>query len=80
VIDPLPAVALEVSSVFPPAQNEAVPVMFAEGKVFAVTTKATDVKEQPLLLVIVTVYEPAATAVKLAAVAPLIGVPPKFQR
>jgi hypothetical protein len=63
VIDPLPAEALEVSSVFPPAQNEAKPVMFAAGKVFIVTTKAADVKEQPLLLVIVTVYEPAVVAV-----------------
>ena len=62
-MDPLPAVALEVSSVFPPEQNEAVPVMFAVGKAFTVTTKAVDVNEQPLLLVTLTVYEPAAAAV-----------------
>ena len=55
--------ALEVSKVLPPLQNEAVPVMFAVGKAFAVTTKAVEVKEQPLLLVIVTVYEPATVAV-----------------
>ena len=62
MIDPLPAEALEVSSVLSPAQNEAVPVMFAAGNELTVTTKAVDVKEQPLLLVIVTVYEPAALA------------------
>ena len=55
--------ALEVSSVFPKVQNEAVPVMFAVGKALTVTTKAVEVKEQPLLLVIVTVYEPATVAV-----------------
>ena len=63
MIIPLPAVALEVSSVFPKVQNEAVPVMFAVGKALTVTTKAVEVKEQPLLLVIVTVYEPATAAV-----------------
>jgi hypothetical protein len=47
--------ALEVSSAFPPAQNEAVPVMLAVGKAFTVTTKAVDVNEHPLLLVIATV-------------------------
>jgi hypothetical protein len=55
--------ALEASSVFPPVQNEAVPVIFAVGKAFTVTVKAGDVKEQPLLLVTVTIYEPAAVAV-----------------
>jgi hypothetical protein len=63
VIDPLPAVALDVSRVFPKAQNEAVPVMFAEGKAFVVTTNAGDVKEQPWLLATVTEYDPAAVAV-----------------
>ena len=63
MIVPLPAVALEVSSVFPPAQNEAFPVMFAVGNELTVTPKAVDVYEHPLLLVIVTVYEPAAVAV-----------------
>jgi hypothetical protein len=43
VIDPLPAVALEVSRVFPKAQNEAVPVMFAVGKAFIVTTNVGEV-------------------------------------
>ena len=62
-MDPLPAVALEVSSVFPPEQKEAVPVMFAVGRAFTVTTKAVEVNEQPLLLVTLTVYEPAAAAV-----------------
>ena len=62
-MDPLPAVALEVSRVFPPEQKEAVPVMFAAGRAFTVTTKADDVNEQPLLLVTLTVYEPAAAAV-----------------
>jgi hypothetical protein len=69
---------LEVSSVFPKLQNEAVPVIFAVGKAFTVTVKAGDVNEQPLLLVTVTVYEPAAVAVKLADVAPLTGDPPRF--
>ena len=41
-MDPLPAVALEVSSVFPPEQKEAVPVMFAVGRAFTVTTVAAD--------------------------------------
>ena len=63
MIDPLPAVALEASNVFPPVQNEAVPEIFAEGKAFIVTTNAVEVKEQPLLLETVTVYEPAAVAV-----------------
>jgi hypothetical protein len=56
-------VALEVSSVFPPGQNEAVPVMFEVGNAFIVTTNAGDVNEQPLLLATVTVYDPAAVAV-----------------
>ena len=63
MIVPLPAVALELSSVFPPIQKEDVPVMLAVGRAFTVTTKAVDVKEQPLLLVILTVYDPAAVAV-----------------
>ena len=63
MIDPLPAVALDVSRVFPNAQNEDVPVMFAVGKAFIVTSNAVDVKEQPWLFVIVTVYRPAALAV-----------------
>jgi hypothetical protein len=62
-MDPLPAVALDVSSVFPPVQNEGVPVIFAAGEAFTVTVKAGDVNEQPLLLETVTVYEPAAVAV-----------------
>ena len=63
MIDPLPATALEVSKVFPPEQNAAVPVMFAEGNAFIDTTNAVEVREQPLLLETVTVYEPAAVAV-----------------
>jgi hypothetical protein len=63
VIVPLPAVALELSSVFPPIQKEDVPVMLAVGRAFTVTTKAVDVKEQPLLLVTLTVYDPDAVAV-----------------
>jgi phage gp46-like protein len=62
-MDPVPAVALEASSVFPPVQNEAVPVIFAEGEAISVTVKASDVNEQSLLLVTVTVYVPAAVAV-----------------
>jgi hypothetical protein len=54
---------LEVSSVFPSGQNEAIPVMFAVGKAFIVTTNAVDVKEQPLLLETATVYDPAEVAV-----------------
>ena len=63
MIDPLPAVALDVSRVFPNVQNEAIPVMFAVGKAFIVTTNVGEVKEQPWLLEIVTVYEPAALAI-----------------
>jgi hypothetical protein len=63
VIDPLPEVALETSSVFPPVQNESVPVMLVVGIALTVTAKAAEVKEQLLLLVIVTVYEPAEVAV-----------------
>ena len=62
-MDPLPAVALEESSVFPKVQIEAVPEMLAVGNAFTVTAKAFEVKEQPLLFVIVTVYEPAALVV-----------------
>ena len=63
MIDPLPAVALEESTEFPPVQKEVAPVIFADGDAFTITAKAVDVKEQPLLLVIVTVYEPAVVAV-----------------
>jgi hypothetical protein len=63
VIDPLPEVALELSSVLAPLQNEEVPEMLAVGKALTVTAKAAEVKEQLLLLVIVTVYEPAAVDV-----------------
>jgi hypothetical protein len=49
--------------VFPPEQKEDNPVILAVGAVLADTMKAVDVKEHPLLLVIVTVYEPAAAAV-----------------
>ena len=62
MIDPVPAVALETSSVFPPLQNEAVPVIFAVGNALTVITKAFDIEEQPLLLVILTVYKPAVVA------------------
>ena len=55
--------AFEVSRVFPPVQNEDVPVIFAVGNAFIVTRNAVDVKEQPLLLETVTVYDPAAVAV-----------------
>ena len=63
MIVPLPAVALEVSNAFPPLQNEAVPVMLADGIALTASARAVDVKEQPLLLVIVIVKEPAAVAV-----------------
>jgi len=43
VIDPLPAEAFEASNAFPKVQNEEVPVMFAAGNAFTVTTKAADV-------------------------------------
>jgi hypothetical protein len=43
MIDPLPAVALETSSVFPLVQNVAVPVMFAVGKAVTVTVNAVDI-------------------------------------
>jgi hypothetical protein len=62
VIVPLPAVAFEASRVFPPEQKEDVPVILAVGEVLADTMKAVDVKEHPLLLVIVTEYEPTAVA------------------
>ena len=78
MIDPLPVVALEERSVFPPAQKEVNPEMFAVGNAFIVTAKAVDVKAQPLLLVTVTVYEPTELAEKLAAVAPLMGAPSRF--
>ena len=77
-MEPLPAVAFELSIVFPPEQKEVVPEIVAVGKAFTVTAKAVDIKEQPLLLEIVIVYNPAEVAVYVVAVAPLIGVPPRF--
>ena len=62
MIDPLPAVALDVSKVLPPVHNEAVPLMFAVGEALTVTLKTFDVYEQPLLLLTLTVYDPAAVA------------------
>ena len=53
---------MEVSKVLPPVQNEAVPVMFAVGNALTVTRKTFDVKEQPLLLLTLTVYDPEAVA------------------
>ena len=62
MIDPLPAAAFELSIVFPPAQNVAIPEIVAVGIVFTETEKGVDVKEQPWLLMIVAVYEPATEA------------------
>ena len=54
---------------FPPVQNVVTPaVIVAVGKAFTVTIVAADVAEQPLS-VTVTVYDPAAVAVKVCAVA-----------
>ena len=61
-MDPLPAVAVEKRMVFPKVQTEAVPEMLAVGKAYTVTENGVDVKEQPWLLVIVAVYEPAVEA------------------
>ena len=52
---PLPAVALELSNVFPPAQNDALPLTLAVGFAFTVTAKGIDVVEQLLLFVTTTV-------------------------
>ena len=55
-----------------PGQNEAGPVMVGvAGGAFAVTAKAADVAEQPLTLVTVTLYEPAADTVIDCVVAPV---------
>ena len=51
---PLPAVALELSTVLEPAQNDASPLTLAVGKAFAATAKPADVIEQPLLFVTTT--------------------------
>jgi molybdate-binding protein len=55
-----------------PGQNEAGPVMVGvAGGALAVTAKAADVAEQPLTLVTVTLYEPAAETVIDCVVAPV---------
>ena len=48
MIDPLPAVALDISSVFPPVQKVAVPVMFAVGKSLTVSVTFVQVETQPV--------------------------------
>ena len=78
MIVPLPAVAFELSKVFPPAQNEALPEIFAEGAALIDITNGAEVKEHPLLLVTVTVYDPADAAVNVEEVAPLIEEPSRF--
>ena len=52
---PLPALAFELSTVLEPEQNDVLPVMLADGRVFTVTANAADVFEQPLLLATTTV-------------------------
>jgi len=78
VIVPLPAVAFELSRLFPPLQNELFPVIVADGAALIDTTKEVEVNEHPLLLVIVTVYDPAAVAVYVEEFAPLIAEPLRF--
>ena len=60
---PLPAVALAFSIVFPPEQNDALPLTLAVGEAFAKITKNPEVLEQPLLFVTTTVYSPPTFAV-----------------
>jgi len=55
---PLPAVALAVIKLL----QDPLVAMLAEGSAFIATANEDDVKEHPLLLVIVTVYDPAAVA------------------
>jgi hypothetical protein len=62
----LPEPAVEVAAdntVLPPEQNDAVPVIVATGFAFTVTTKLAEVFVQPLELVTITEYVPAAVAV-----------------
>jgi hypothetical protein len=69
----LPVTAEDVSVMLPPAQNEAGPLMVgvvaAAG--FAVTANDTEVATQPLALVTVTEYEPAAETLIDCVVAPV---------
>ena len=51
---PLPAVALELSTVLEPAQKDALPLMLAVGSAFTTTAKPAAVIEQPLLFVTTT--------------------------
>jgi len=68
----LPIAEDEVRVIEVPGQNEAGPVMVGvAGGAFAVTAKAADVAEQPLALVTVTEYEPAAETVIDCVVAPV---------
>ena len=53
---------MEVRRVLPPLQKEDNPEMFAVGNALTFTAKVVDIEEQPLLLVIVTEYEPAIEA------------------
>ena len=67
---PVPAVKLTE----PPAQNVVADpaVMFAAGKVFTVTVVGIDVAEQPLALVIVTLYVPPVLTTIFCVVAPVL--------
>ena len=55
MILPLPAVALDVSKVLAPLQNDALPMIAAVGSALMDTANAADVNVQVLLLVMVTV-------------------------
>jgi hypothetical protein len=62
----------DVSVIVPPAQKEAGPLMVGVGgRGLTVTAKAAEVAEQPLTLVTVTLYEPAAETVIDCVVAPV---------
>ena len=68
----LPVAADEVSVIVLPAQKDAGPLMVGvAGAGLAVTANGADVAEQPLALVAVTVYEPAAETVIDCVVAPV---------
>ena len=65
---PLPAVALEVRTVFPPAQNEVLPLIAADGFSFTITVVDAEF-EHPLQSVAITETSPAEATVMDGVVA-----------
>ena len=77
----MPDALLEVSVTLPPSQNVVGVVVVMVGVDWAglmVTAMAFDAMLEQLPLVTTAVYEPAAVAVKVCAVAPEIGLPLRY--